>query len=78
MNQAQKNKISKARGMMEEAQGILQEVHSELENKYESSSEKFQESEKGETLQTQISSLEEIKDNLDGDVSTLSDMENEE
>lgn len=77
MNATQKKKIAKALGNIQEAQELLNEVLGDIQEVYDNKSERFQESEKGEEMSNDISTLEDAINNADYAIDSLGNFEDE-
>ena len=67
MNKARRREIEKAIALMEQAREILEEVKDEEQNAFDNMPENLQSSERGETMEDYIYTLEEFIGNLDTD-----------
>lgn len=67
MNKARRKEIERAIALMEQAREILEEVKDEEQNAFDNMPENLQSSERGETMEEYIYTLEEFIDNLDTD-----------
>lgn len=81
MKKSQLNKLKKYESKIIDLREDLEILLEEMQDDYDSKSERWQESEKGEELQGQISTLENIVNAIhdaECDIEELTDCENEE
>ena len=67
MNKLRRKEIAKAIELMEEAREILETVRDEEQEAYDNMPESLQNSERGETMEEYISTIEGCMDNLETD-----------
>lgn len=67
MNKARRTELSKIISLIEEARERLEAVRDEEQEAFDNLPENFQYSEKGETMEDYISTMDELLENLDTD-----------
>ena len=67
MNKQRRKEIAKAIGLIEQAREILDAVKEEEQEAFDNLPENLQNSERGETMEAHISTIEDFLDELDTD-----------
>ena len=75
MNNDRRNRLKKAKELLLEAQDIVYDVLNEEDNAYNNLSEGLQCTLKGEQMETNIDTLDEIKDKIDEAIDSLDEIE---
>lgn len=71
MNKERRKQLTRAHDMLEEIKGILSSVKEEEEESHANMPDSLQDSEKGEAMQNNIDTLDEILDNLESDQNSI-------
>ncbi len=74
MNAIRRKQLQKALELISEARSIIEEVRDEEENAYDNMPEGIQDSERGEAMQDNIYSLEEVMDTLEEEETIIEDV----
>jgi len=71
MNKETRDRISKLIGQLDDIKSEVDSIRSDEQEKYENLPESFQSGDKGQVMESAISSLDEVEANIDDAISNL-------